>query len=77
MTGESSKALETSAQGQGLTGDVYELTVEDARMILMSDQLVGKIWLTDTYGANTTSFITIPISDKLTYQFTTRLPQVM
>lgn len=48
-----------------LTGDVYELTIEDARAITLSDNICGKIWLTDTYGGNTTSFITIPVSDEV------------
>ncbi|KAK2796448.1 hypothetical protein FQN50_009559 [Emmonsiellopsis sp. PD_5] len=60
-----------------LTGDVYELTIEDARTIAMSDQIGGGIWLTDSYDANTASFITIPISDELKTQFIIQRPRVM
>ncbi|KAK9847084.1 hypothetical protein MYU51_020485 [Penicillium brevicompactum] len=49
-----------------LTGDVYELNVQDIRDIIESGQVSGAIWLTDTYGVNTTSFVTIPVSNELT-----------
>ncbi|KAF4769310.1 hypothetical protein HAV15_008755 [Penicillium sp. str.  len=39
-----------------LTGDVYELNVQDIRDIIESGQISGAVWLTDTYGVNTTSF---------------------
>lgn len=78
-----SQAQELHIQGQwqglplaSLTGDVYELTVDDARMIAMSEQISGRIWLTDTYE-NSTSFITIPISHELTGQFIIQRPRVM
>ncbi|KAJ5291519.1 hypothetical protein N7478_000770 [Penicillium angulare] len=49
-----------------LTGDVYELNLQDIRDIIDSGQISGAIWLTDTYGVNTTSFVTIPVSNELT-----------
>lgn len=49
-----------------LTGDVYELDWQDIRDIIGSGQISGAIWLTDTYGVNTTSFVTIPVSNELT-----------
>ncbi|KAJ6136911.1 hypothetical protein N7497_012163 [Penicillium chrysogenum] len=60
-----------------LTGDVYELTMDDARTITNSDQVGGKVWLTDSYDANTASFITIPISDELKTQFIIQRPRLM
>jgi hypothetical protein len=68
---------QTERSQTGLTGDVYELTVEDARMIAMSNQILGKIFLTDPYDMSTPSFITITISTELTNQFTVRRPRVM
>lgn len=59
-----------------LTGDVYELAPEDIRQIIASDQISGKIWLTDTYGVNTTSFVTIPITNELTNQLIIHRPRV-
>jgi hypothetical protein len=59
-----------------LTGDVYELTIDDAAKVVTSGQIQGKIYLTDTY-LNTASFITIPISDDLTNQLTTQRTRVM
>ena len=60
-----------------LTGDVYELTIDDVRNIALSDQISGQIWLTDTYGEKTQSFITIPIRDELTKGFIIQRPRVM
>ncbi|KAI1952844.1 hypothetical protein LOZ57_000927 [Ophidiomyces ophidiicola] len=49
-----------------LTGDVYELAVEDLQMIAtMPNQISGKIRLTETYNPYTPSFITIPVSNEL------------
>ncbi|KAH6719537.1 hypothetical protein BKA61DRAFT_669865 [Leptodontidium sp. MPI-SDFR-AT-0119] len=82
-TGEIQGELETEklpmvqAGRPSLTGDVYELTLEDARMVVISDQVPGKIWLTDTFEANYSSFITIPISDELTRRFIIQRPRVM
>jgi hypothetical protein len=50
-------------------GDIYELTLEDARAIVLSDQVRGQIWLTDSYDPNAISFILIPISDELKTQY--------
>jgi hypothetical protein len=66
-----------TASPVSFTGDVYELTVEDVRMVAMSAQISGKILLTDTYETNTTSFITIPVSDELTSRFIMQRPRVM
>ncbi|KAJ5152422.1 hypothetical protein N7492_009702 [Penicillium capsulatum] len=49
-----------------LTGDVYVLNLQDIQDITESGQISGAIWLTDTYGVNTTSFVTIPVSNELT-----------
>jgi hypothetical protein len=57
-------------------GDIYELTVEDAQATTISDQIRGKIWLTDTYYANTSPIITIPISEELRDQFAIQRPRV-
>ena len=56
---------------------MYELTVEDAQAVVVSDQIRGKIWLTDTYGDNITSFITILVSDELTNQIIIQHPWVI
>lgn len=52
--------------GVPLTGDVYVLNLQDIQDIIESGQISGAIWLTDTYGVNTTSFVTIPVSNELT-----------
>ena len=79
LVNKTSNDLETQIQGKGLTGDVYELTIEDARTVTvaLSNHLVGKIYLTDTYETSTASFITIPISDELTSRFIEQLQRVM
>ncbi|KAK2752221.1 hypothetical protein FQN54_008153 [Arachnomyces sp. PD_36] len=59
-----------------LTGDVYELTVEDAQAVTVSDQIRGQIWLTNTLY-NSTPFITIPVSRELSYRYATQRPRVM
>ncbi|KAJ5971790.1 uncharacterized protein N7479_001708 [Penicillium vulpinum] len=82
---ESHDALEHQERGQGsyqiiqpifspLTGDVYELNVQDIRDIIESGQISGAVWLTDTYGVNTTSFVTIPVSNELTDQLILHRP---
>jgi hypothetical protein len=79
LNDRTSNDLETRIQGQGLTGDVYELTIEDARTVTvaLSNHLVGKIYLTDTYETSTASFITIPISDELTSRLVEQRQRVM
>lgn len=67
----------TDENRRTLTGDVYELTMDDARAITNSDQVGGKVWLTDPYDANTASFITIPISDELKTRFIIQRPRLM
>jgi hypothetical protein len=67
----------TQIQGQDLTGDVYELTHEDARTVTMLQQIPGQVFLTDTYDMNTPSFITIPISDELSRRFAMQRTRVM
>ncbi|KAI9715649.1 MAG: hypothetical protein M1812_005801 [Candelaria pacifica] len=61
----------------GGTGDVYGLTIRDARAISMSDQIRGTIWLTNTYNADSSPFITIPISRELSDQLATQRLQMM
>jgi hypothetical protein len=51
-----------------LTGDVYKLGLRDMRQIIESGQILGRIWLTNTYGVNTTAFVIIPIRNKMTDQ---------
>ncbi|KAB8227918.1 uncharacterized protein BDW43DRAFT_316427 [Aspergillus alliaceus] len=59
------------------TGDVYELDIGDIEQALRSrEHIRGKAWLTDTY-ANTSSFITIPISDELTRRLIIQRRRVM
>ncbi|RHZ48209.1 hypothetical protein CDV55_100410 [Aspergillus turcosus] len=58
------------------TGDVYELAPEDIRQIIASDQISGQIWLTDTNGADTRSFVRIPITNELTNQLILHRPRV-
>jgi hypothetical protein len=66
-----------SYETDSLTGDVYELTHDEAGQIVQSGQVMGTIWLTDTYGANTTSFVTIRISNELTDQLIIGRPRIM
>jgi hypothetical protein len=64
-------------QQASLVGDIYELTLQDARAIVLSDQVRGQIWLTDSYDPNTISFISIPISDELKTQYIIQHSMVM
>jgi hypothetical protein len=70
------QSKKTSVQPRALTGDVYALTAEDAQVITASDQIRGQIYLTNTL-LQTATFITIPVSRKLSYQYAEQRPQVM
>ncbi|KAI2142784.1 hypothetical protein LOZ27_004053 [Ophidiomyces ophidiicola] len=60
------KGIARSYAKVSLTGDVYELAVEDLQMIAtMPNQISGKIRLTETYNPYTPSFITIAVSNEL------------
>ncbi|KAK6810580.1 hypothetical protein RU639_013673 [Aspergillus parasiticus] len=61
---------------EALRGDVYELSLEDLKQIIESGHISGSIILTDTYGVNTTSFITIKITNELTDKLITNRPRV-
>lgn len=56
-----------------LTGDVCQLAAEDVQQILVSGQISGNIWLTDTYGVHTTPFIIIPMTDDILKSFETMI----
>jgi hypothetical protein len=60
-----------------LAGDVYGLTVEDARTVAMSDQIRGNVSLTYTYAAGTFPFIIIPISHELSDQLASQRPKIL
>jgi len=60
-----------------LTGDVYNLTTQDAETVAKSDQIWGQIWLTIPYNQGSPPFITISISRFLSYQFARRRAQIM
>ncbi|OJD26559.1 hypothetical protein ACJ73_02049 [Blastomyces percursus] len=61
-----------------LSGDVYELTVEDVQGIAtMPDQIAGKIRLTETYNPYTPSFIIIPVSNEFTNRLIIHRPRVI
>jgi hypothetical protein len=60
-----------------LTGDVYELNVEDIQTVAESNEISGKILLTDTYKVDATSFVTIPISEQLTNRLIRQRPRFM
>lgn len=60
-----------------LTGDVYELNAGDILTVAESNEISGKILLTDTYKVDATSFITIPISEELTTQLIRKRPRFM
>ena len=62
---------------ESLTGDVYELSVSDARAVVGSDQLRGRIYLTNTYSVESNPFIMIQISRELSHQYATQRQQVM
>ncbi|KAB8213225.1 hypothetical protein BDV33DRAFT_185179 [Aspergillus novoparasiticus] len=74
------EAQRTTQQEQGTTealrGDVYELSLEDLKQIIESGHISGSIILTDTYGVNTTPFITIKITNELTDKLITNRPRV-
>ena len=60
-----------------LTGDVYELNVDDIQRVAESNEITGKILLTDTYKVKARSFVTIPISEELTKQLIRQRPRFM
>ena len=60
-----------------LTGDVYNLTTQDAETVAKSDQIWGQIWLTIPYNHGSPPFITITISRFLSFQFARRRAQIM
>lgn len=60
-----------------MVGDAYGLSIEEARGIVMSDQIRGNVWLTNTYNAQSFSFITIPISQELSDQLTFQRPRIL
>ncbi|KAM5476979.1 hypothetical protein MauCBS54593_000250 [Microsporum audouinii] len=60
-----------------LTGSVYGLSEKDVRDALCSREIQGQIWLTITYNANNSPFITIPISRKLSYRLAAQCPRMM
>ena len=60
-----------------LTGDVYNLTTQDAETVAKSDQIWGQIWLTIPYNQGSPPFITISISRFLSFQFARRRAQIM
>jgi hypothetical protein len=60
-----------------MVGDAYGLSIEEARKIIMSDQVCGNVWLTSTYNAQSFSFITIPISQELSDQLTLQRPRIL
>ncbi|KAH6645645.1 hypothetical protein BKA67DRAFT_527175 [Truncatella angustata] len=51
------------------TGDGYELTWEDAKVVVHSNQIVGQVYLIDTYSEKMASFMIVPVSDDLTRLF--------
>ncbi|KAG4414251.1 hypothetical protein IFR04_012623 [Cadophora malorum] len=75
--GESQNQVQIPEPTAALTGDVYELTFQDVQAVITSDQIRGRMWLTDTYDVNTSPFITIPISRKLRDQFTSQRLKTM
>ncbi|UNI15363.1 hypothetical protein JDV02_001900 [Purpureocillium takamizusanense] len=66
-------ALTTTSQ---YTGDAYELTWDDARMIAKSGQDVGKVYLIDTYAETAHSFVIMPVSLEMTNHFAMRRARV-
>lgn len=60
-----------------LTGDVYNLTPQDAETVAKSDQIWGQIWLTIPYNQGSPPFITISITRFLSFQFARRRAQIM
>ncbi|KAF2175342.1 hypothetical protein K469DRAFT_743379 [Zopfia rhizophila CBS 207.26] len=60
-----------------LNGDVYELTVDDARTIATGDQIRGKIYMTDPHDIKSSPFITVSISKEMSEWFATQRPQMM
>ncbi|KAL2812031.1 hypothetical protein BDW59DRAFT_167902 [Aspergillus cavernicola] len=71
---ESNTVLEPQ---RSLSGRVFALTHEDARAVVMSNQISGGVWMTDPYDNASLSFITIPISDEIALSFSVQRRQVM
>jgi len=65
------------AQPWRFEGAVFELTVEDAQAIAVSNQIKGDVWLTHPYGMDSNPFISIPISRELSIHFTKQRPRMM
>ena len=64
-----------------LTGRVYELNYQELQALATSDEIQGRIQgqilLTDPYDKSCLPFITIRISQELSYQFAKESLQVM
>ncbi|RAL06787.1 uncharacterized protein BO97DRAFT_326548, partial [Aspergillus homomorphus CBS 101889] len=60
-----------------LSGRVFALTQEDARVIATSDQIAGQVWLTEPFDNASLSFITIPVTDEMSLHFSTQRHQIM
>ena len=60
-----------------LTGDVYELTLDDVRTAVASEEMCGKIWLTEPHHDGPSPFITLRITHDLSKQLATQRRQVM
>jgi hypothetical protein len=60
-----------------LTGDVYELVVDNVQKVIKSGQIQGTIRLTDTHFINYAPFIIILITKQLSDRFTTQRPPLI
>ena len=59
------------------TGRVFELTLQDAQAIVMSDQVLGGVWLTEPYRSQSLPSITITVSEELCAYFSAQRNRVM
>jgi len=50
-------------------GDAYELTWQDVETIVGSKQIVGQVYLVETYSRGMNSFMLVPVSDEMTRLF--------
>lgn len=60
-----------------LSGRVFALSHEDARAIVMSEQMASSVWMTEPYDITSLPFITISITHGACLYFGAQRRQVM
>lgn len=57
-------------------GDAYALNWQDVETVVRSEQVVGQVYLVETYSRRMNSFMLVPVSDEVTRFFAMQREQV-